>query len=69
MIKSHMDLARVIKANIILQVNGCSSGIHSKVLVAIHRHPDLHVQGQAVGIQELMPLHRGGAGGGGEGGS
>lgn len=59
-----MDLARVIKANIILQVDGCASSIHAKVLVAVHRHPDLRVQEQAVGSQELMPLHRGGGGGG-----
>lgn len=67
MSETHMDRARVIKANIILQVDGCASSIHAQILVAVHRHPDLHVQGQAVygrlckGSQELLRSHRWGS--------
>lgn len=42
-----MDLAGIIKANVVLQINSCTPSVHTQVLVAVHRHPDLQFTSQA----------------------
>ena len=38
---THVNLARIIESDVILQVYDCPTPIHPQVLVAVHRHPHL----------------------------